>query len=300
MYVKNGTVNTFYAKGYIDNTDVREQRNKEDYYICVLIDNNNKTFCVIPLNESEYNSRKEVGEKSFISKNNFNTVTLTSVSDEFLCKKAFNDYKSLLLYDYDKAYEKLDEEYRNKRFKNKNEFITYLNEYKDEILKTTISKYGINYEDDYTEYVCVDQYNNYYVFKDIAVMNYTVKLDPYTILIEDFKSKYDDSSEQIKAELNVQKVINMINNRDYENLYNILDDSFKLNNYPTLNEFKNSIKTSLPSKYKIVSLEYIEQTNLSVENIKLEDYNTSDNVIDLTIIIKLDENGRDFRISFSS
>lgn len=300
MYIKKGTVNTFYAKGYIDNSDVQEKSNKEIYYISVLIDNNNKTFCVIPLSENEYMNRKEIGDKSFIPKNNYNTVTLTSVSDEFLCKKAFNDYKSLLLYNYDEAYEKLDEEYRDKRFKNKNEFIEYLNEYKSEILNITILKYAVNYEDDYVEYVCQDQYDNYYIFKDTAVMNCTVKLDSYTILTEDFELKYKNAKDEKKVSLNVYRFINMLNNRDYENAYNILDDTFKANYYPTLNEFKNSMKSSLSSKYKITSSEYLKQTNLSVEKIRLEDYSNTNNTIDLTIIVKLDENGTGFKISFST
>lgn len=300
MYVKSGTVNTFYVKGYIDNADAREQKNKESYYICVLIDNSNNTFCVIPLNESEFDSKKDIGERSFIPKNDFNTVKLTKVTNEFLCNKAFNEYKSLLLYNYDKAYEKLDVEYRNKRFKDKKEFVNYLNEYKEEILKVTMLKYAVNYEDDYTEYVCMDQYNNYYVFKDISVMNYTAKLDAYTIPTDEYKSQYDDSGDSQKVTMNVQKIIEMLNNRDYENIYNYLDDTFKANNYPTFQDFKNIIKNALPSKYQIISSEHIEQTNFYVDNIKLQDYNNTDNVIDFTIIIRLDENGKDFKISFSS
>lgn len=299
MYKISGTVNIFYSKGYLDNEDPQQGSEKQNYFCAVLIDNSSKTFCIIPLNENEYNNKKEIEEISFIAKNNYNMVTSKGITNESMCNTYFYKYKTLLLFNPDKAYDLLDESYKKSRFKNKSEFISYINEYKSEIQNIKFTKYAVNDEDDYTEYVCQDQYDNYYIFRDVAVFDYTVKLDTYTVLTDDFKSEYSNSNDAKKIRLNIYKFISMLNNRDYENAYNLLDDGFKSNYYPSLKQFKDSMRQSLSGKYNIEYGEYTYQTNFSVQNIVLKNYDNQSDVINLTVIMQFIENSTDFKLSFS-
>lgn len=300
MYRISSTINIYYSKGYIDNEDPQEGSEKQNCFYAVLIDNSSKTFSIIPLNENEYNEKKAINEISFITKNNYNEIKSSrKITDETMCNMYFYKYKTLLLFNPDKAYELLDNDYKNIRFKNKNEFILYLNEYKNEIQNIKFTKYAVNEEDEYTEYVCQDQYDNYYIFKDVAVFDYTIKMDTYTILTSEFKSEYNNSNEAKKIKLNIYKYINMLNNRDYENAYNLLDDGFKSNYYPSLKQFKDSMRQSLSGKYNIEYGEYTYQTNFSVQNIVLINYDNPSEVINLTVIMQFVDNSTDFKFSFS-
>ena len=77
---------------------------------------------------------------------------------------------------------------------------------------------------------CKRIWNNYYIIKEKAIMNYTIGFDTYTILTEKFKETYDKSGDEYKCQMNINKFFQMINRKDYKTSYKCLADSYK-NNY---------------------------------------------------------------------
>ena len=60
----------------------------------------------------------------------------------------------------------------------------------------------------------------------------------------DFKTKYASASVETKAITNVDKVMKMINSKDYRAIYNLLDETYKANNFSTLDSFIQYINTA--------------------------------------------------------
>ena len=65
-----------------------------------------------------------------------------------------------------------------------------------------------------------------------------------TIETEDFKTKYASASIESKAITNADKVMKMINSKDYESIYNSLDETYRTNNFATLDSFIQYINTA--------------------------------------------------------
>ena len=169
--------------------------------------------------------------KNTESINNNNLYSYERVTDAEMAQKYFIKYKQLLLNDTEKAYNRLDEEYRNKRFDNYEGFEKYVNNNKQEIDNLSIDEYLVNEYEDYKEYVCKDKFKNIYKFKTTSVVDYTVELDTYTIITNKFKETYNKADIQNKVMMNVDKWIQMLNNRDYEEAFNVLYETFRNNNF---------------------------------------------------------------------
>lgn len=102
------------------------------------------------------------------------------VSDEDMAKIYFNDYIYIMYSDVEKAYNLLDESYRNKKFGSLDNYKIYIKNlssshkvdsfYIDDIHKNKI--YGV-----------YDTSGNIFIFKTNGVMQYTVYLDDYTVEI---------------------------------------------------------------------------------------------------------------------
>ena len=75
-------------------------------------------------------------------------------------------------------------------------------------------------------------------------MDFTILLDDYTIETDDFKTKYENTNFQTRAITDVDKVMKMINTKDYRALYNVLDETYKANNFATIDSFIEYINTS--------------------------------------------------------
>ncbi len=105
----------------------------------------------------------------------------TYVSDESMVKIYLNDYVYNMYYDIDKAYNSLDENYRNEKFGNKENYINYVNSLNYSTYNLT--RYYKQEKDGYIIFGAYDQNNNLYIFKTKGVMQYVVFLDDYTVEI---------------------------------------------------------------------------------------------------------------------
>ena len=256
-------------------------------------------FSIYPIKTNNIDDIKITNTTEYIEPNERNTFLKSSINESQIATKYFQEYKSLLLDNPNKAYEKLDEEYRNKRFGSVDEFKKYISDNKKNIELMQIYRYGIEEYNNYNEYIARDRYDNIYIFNEKAPKDYAVLLDNYTIETEEYKKSYNSATDEGKAKTNANKFISMINNKDYKNAYALLNTTFKNNNYNTLDKFTSLIKDKMFDINKVESNEVSENGEYYVCDIELSDYKgESNNNVSIQIIVKLGEE-TNFELSFS-
>ena len=288
-------VSIFFVRGKLRNVNSYTQ---EDLDFVVVIDFNNKKFSIIP--ENDYNNTNINVSKDFYDgqENRFNMSYLTN---EEIARKIYKRFINEEIYDTENAYKMLENEYAKKRFETLEGFKEYINENKDNLLNGVIIKFSYeNKENNITIYKFTDEENNYYTIevKDIVEIQ-NVKLDDYTVKNEEYIEKYNKLSDEEKVKTNLDNIIKMINSKDYDNLYNLLNNVFKNNNFDNIDKFKNFINERT-FDYNVLTVNKIEQNseNIYVSNITLASGNNlSAEYKDLAIIMKLNENDN-FEISF--
>lgn len=234
-----------------DNTDVYSVYGKilkeneiglgTDCYFIVKLCTKNSTFSVEQL-ENNYSSIEEIkliNDDNEILKKEDNTFLYYKITDEEVAKKYFRYYKNCMLYNQEEAYNLLDKAYREERFGSLDSFKKYIEEMKSYIIRSTVNMYARRTNNSYT---IIDNYGNYYIFNGIGVMEYSVQLDNYTLETAIYVQKYESSSSTAKIETNIAKFINMINNRDYEHAYKLLNDTFKNENFKNIDSFISFIQ----------------------------------------------------------
>ena len=236
-----------------------------------------------------------------IKKNEYNRTTNVSITEENITKDYINIYKRLALARPDMAYEKMDKEYREKRFGTLDEFKKYVNDNQKDIIQINMTKYLGQEKGEYVQYVGKDKYNNFYIFNENALLDYTIELDDYTLDYKnkDFLKAYKGSDAQYKMAYNIEKWIKMINNRDYKSAYAVLDDGFKEQNFKTEEDFIKHMKEFYPLRYKVEYGETSEEgKGIYKQIIYLSDI-TGENKdkINEQIIMKLEGN-TNFKMSF--
>lgn len=274
----------------------------KDLYFIVDVDNQNKTFSITPLQNQQYESFDNIElnrENIEIEVKDNNKYINQKITDQYLCEQYLLIQKRLILSKTEESYNYLDEDYRNKRFKTIEEYKKYVSESQNHILKIALKEFKVNRTSDNTEYICKDQYDNYYIFNAKEVLNYKVRLDAYTIETEEIRNEYMKYSEQKKVTFNVNKWIQMLNNKDYENAYNLLNETFRNTNWNSVEDFKAYIKQNYPLYYKIEYQQYQTVGTNYTQTIILKDIEgKNQNQKNITIIMRLKEN-MDFEMSFN-
>lgn len=277
-----------------------------DYGYIINIDFNNTTFEIYPYeymikyNMTDISKRNSINiNKETIKKNTNNIVVFKITTDEEMAKEYFDIYKYLLVNDKEGLYDTLDEEYRENRYKSEEDFMDFIDNSFNTMVASIIDEYSVEYDVDYSYYIIKDKKENYYIFKTSAVMEYTLYLDNHTIDLPQFTEKYNSSSTENKVAMNIEKVKDAINTKDYEYIYEKLDSTFKNNNYPNLESFTSYIQNNLYEK-NIFAYRNIEEQNdiyfFKVEVSDMEDKNLE--IKTINIVMKLNE-GTDFTMSFN-
>ena len=271
-------------------------------YFIFRIDIENMTYDIEELNES-YNNINEINLETNIQEiqndgtNSFEAETVTS---EQMCRIYLEDFTQLELNNPEEAYNLIDEEYKKERFPTFEDYQKYIEGYKDVIQTGALYQYATDYKDDYTEYILVDNYGTSYTVKETSVMNYTIKLDNYTIKVDNYNEDYIKLSDENKVQSNVYIFLQMINTKDYLHAYELLDDTFKNNNFDTLDKFEEYIKQNFFSfNYNSTEVDVTQEGEYYIyeSTIRNNAGNTAESKR-LTVIMKLLE-GTDFVMSFS-
>lgn len=277
----------------------------ENFQIMVKADSSNNAFSIFPKEymdkynysyESDVNSIKISDEN--IEPNNYNQFEYVNINDEQMAIYYFEDLKNRI-FEENKLYNVLNVDYISKKFSSIEEFNIYLENLKQIIMQRNIVSYQINNQDGYTQYVLIDQNGKYYIFNETAVMDYTVILDTYTIDLPQFTEKYNESTDQEKVLLNIQKVFDAINDGDYRYVYNKLDSTFRQNNFPTETDFENYIKQNFYASNNFEFSNYKSSGNLHIYDISFTDKNNASSEKKTKNFIMQLKEGTDFVMSFN-
>ena len=306
-YSEQSTINTFFVKLKVIN---RETELVTDTSIIVEMDLMYNVYYILPyeyMEKNNYlniqeNSKYEFKEKT-IEANDYNEYEIEVIeNDATIISDLMDNFTDNVIYNLDNSYDLFSEEYKKERFNTLDKYKDYMNNNINKIISSSIKKYRIDTFDDYNQYIFIDQNGNYYIFKETTIMEYTVQLDTYTIDSQDFKDRYDDANEQTKVGMNIEKIKQALNNKDYEYVYNKLDNTFKQNNFGNYEQFVSYIKENL---FEINKIEYINlnregdiyayETKITQANEDEEEQSDSKKG---TFIMKLLED-RDFVMSFS-
>lgn len=302
MYCKESAVNirTFFVYGNFSNN---VEQNKVAFQIIVEIDSKNNTFYIYPTSYVIQNYQDEKDLESYttklteIPKNDYNTFTFVNVEDTTVINDYLSNFKSLLINDIDSSYELLDQDYKTAKFENIDAYKEYVNNNINYLLTITIDKYKKDVTENGTQYTCIDKNGNYYIFEETTVMKYKVLLDTYTVILPEFAEQYDSLENTKKVAMNIEKIIQALNLRDFKYIYNKLDDTFKANNFSTLEDFEKYMDENYPSIYNVEYTTYNQENETYMQTIILNDKN-SDEQKENTIIMQLKDN-YEFVMSFS-
>lgn len=271
-----------------------------EFYTFVNLDTNNVTFSIEPIIDN-FNNIDDIeikNENESINPNDYNQYMKTVLGYEEIAKEYFAKYKMITLSSPELMYEFLDDDYKEKRFGNLSVFEKYIYENKDEIAKIKIEEFLVNNNENSVEYICKDQFDNLYIFEETSPMNFTLKLDTYTITTDKFKNTYKTATDAEKVHMNIDKFIQMMNRQDYQTSYNCISEGFKNNYFSNQSEFEQFLKERffLYNEIKINKLE--QQGDLYICNIEISDLTKeTEEIRNISIIMKLNEE-TDFEMSF--
>lgn len=271
--------------------------------IMLEVDTSNKTYNIYPsryIKDKGYD-KLNIGDKINYSAESIkegNKFIYINKNENDIIKEYFNNYNELLIYYPDLAYNMLDKNYANKRFKNSNNFKDYIEENKKTLYLMQIEKYKI--DNNGIDYICSDQYENIYIFrKQKGVMQYTVFLDNYTIMLDEYSKQYNQLDKFDKSKYNINKFVNMLNTKDYDSAYNCLDNTFRNNNFRDPNSFMEYMKDNLYDLNLLQIESYDDETyDYYVFNCKITNRRNLNESKNITIIINQEE-GTNFTMSFS-
>ena len=302
MYVreKSANIRIYFVYGVIKANIV--DINKE-YNFIVEVDSANNTFAILPDNYVKDNNYDRIEnlinynvDFDEIVENDYNKFNFVNIDDSTIINDYLSNYKDILVENLEESYNLLSEQYRNERFETYEQYEQYVEENKRNLLSISFTKYKINDKEDGKEYICLDKNNNYYIFKENAIMDYEIYLDDYTIDSTEFKEKYNEANETNKVGLNVEKIIKALNKKDYNYIYKKLDKTFISNNFSTVDNFKVYMEEKYPSVYEVEYYQTKKENQTYIQPIDLIEKDTEEK-ISTNIIMQLKE-GTDFVMSF--
>lgn len=275
--------------------------NINKYYVFNL-DLENYTYSIKPLYNKNYNNIEEIKIKNKltnIKENSHNKFEFKKFNNESIVKKYITYYTGLQKNNPEKAYEMLDNEYKEIRFQNNyNNFLYYINQMNSNSkLDTNLKSLSEGSYNGKEAYIIKTEKDNRYTIIEDSPMEFTMILDDYSIVTESFKNKYKKSTDTKKIATNVDKVMKMINTYDYVGLYNLLDESYKSSKFNNnINSFINYIGDNFYNSniYEVKNIKI--QNNIYKTEIKVYENNEQNSKYNNVIIsIKLGNN-TDFNI----
>lgn len=288
-----------YIKGKL-----RTDGEENDIYILLKRDLINSTYSISFIEEDIFNNMK-TGKNSNtdtdinIEKNDYNEIYSKMINEYEICLMFFRDYINTIQNNSRYGYELLDEEYKNSRFGSLEKYETYINNISNRLDLLALRGYNISEKSNYKQYACVDQYGNNYIFINTKGMYYTVILDTYTLDLPEFIEKYDAGNDETKLTLNVGKIIEAINNKDYEYVYNKMNETFRNNNFSNISTLEQFINNHFYNINEVQDFSYRQEGKVFICTIGLKNKEkSSDTIKSITILMELKDN-RNFEISFS-
>ena len=272
-----------------------------DYSFIFALDSKANAFCVYlddylkKYNYTEENISDIKLENLSIEKNNDNTLymELYKNANEKIIKRYYTNTKLNLYNNQERLYSMLDGEYKQKKFTTLEQFKKFATSFK----MGDLAEFKVKELEGETQISCKDEFKNTYIFKETSIMNYKVILDPYTVNIETINSEYTKDIEN-NIQLNIEKLNQMINMKDYDAIYEKLNTTFRENNFKNVNDLKMYMENKLyiNNKLELVSIQNNE--DYYILDIRVTDRDKTIQKKLMKIAMKLLEENN-FEISFS-
>ena len=226
-------------------------QNNENKYFVAYLDQENNSYMLEEISNTEYEDVKneKINNKFLqvktIENNGNNEYTFELMSDVKIANMYFDIIKNILNSEPEVLYDILDTDYQQKKFGSIENFMEYVDNNKNRFTNMQISKYAKYTYEGYMQYVCLDTNGEYYIInEDTTTGDYKILLDTYTIDQPEFIEKYDSASDVEKAGYDIDKFMTAINAKDYNYAYNHLAQTFKQNNFPTIDSFRTYIQNN--------------------------------------------------------
>ena len=255
---------------------------------------------------TNYINGKEEYKSILIKNNGHNSVSFSKLNEEDIAIRYFIDFNSKISKNPKEAYNLLSSEYREKKFTNYDEFLKYINTNELTNSAKKIMSKELNKGYATIQEVITDQDNNKFII-NFNYKQYEIMLDDYTILSDKDKAEYNELSSEEKVGKNIERFIDMINDRDYYQAYSKLSKQFKESKFKDQSSFEEYIKENIFQKNDKVNMVLDRQEveangEVYVVKARLSGFAVTkyDNVGDvgLTVIMKL-LNNYDYELSFS-
>lgn len=228
-----------------------------------------------------------------------NEVTNSNITDFELLRKYFEDYKYKAINNPELAFNLLNKEYREKKFNNDvNLYKQYIQKNIDRFQDANIVKHGVINEGDAKRYIFIDNYNNYYELEETGNYEYTIILDNYTLETNELKQKYSKLSEEEKAISNMDKVMKLINTKDYATVYQYLNQSFKETNFPNIELFEKYIKETFFDNNIVGNIKIRKEENVYILSVPYKESLSTAAEEREKIFLMLLKEGTNFELSF--
>lgn len=292
---------TIYVEGFTINQGLEDL-----YYLVVNIDYLNNTFSVTNSNKEEFESAKnniissKYKEDIVIKGNKYNIIQEKNMTDFEMLKYYFEDYKYKALYKQQEAFALIDSEYKQKKFGNSFEkYKEYISDNINRLRDANIVKHGITKNGQYGTYIAYDNYNNYYKIIETGINEYTIILDNYTIEDNELIEQYNKLSAKEKVHTNIDKIIKLINEKSYSELYKYLNSNFKNTYFKTEQDFEKYMKRKFFDNNIVGAIQLNEEGNVYVIKVPYkESLSSSAEQGEITINMKIKE-GTQFEFSFN-
>lgn len=284
---------------YIYDGELLSDEVVKEYAFGIIVDYDNQTYKIV-----EGNSIEQINLMNLdydIENDDNNGYEYYYVEDEDIARNIFNNFKFNLKYHSSYIYENLNEEYKEKRFdSNIEDFNQYVIDMQEKIENSVITGYKIdNISENETKYIIENSNKNQFAFIQDENLDYTIMLDTYTILDNDFRSKYNSLSNESKTHTDIDMFIKMINTKDYAHAYEKLDETFRENNFGTDENFAQYISNNFYEN-NFLNVDTIEERDgiYIVKTTITDSISSAAETMEKQFIVKLGE-GTDFIMSFN-
>lgn len=235
-----------------------ERQDDTTYFVEISLDNKNEYFVTnIDYTTKAYNLRKSLKSEFDNAKNNnvkekyrtsikikqneFNLVDDKDINRDLVLDKYFYNYIRLAETKPKIAFELLEKSYRAEVFQNDfSNYEVYLENNKSKILNSVITDIQTETLENSTEYIITDNYNRQYRIVEYNYTDYTIALNNYQR--ED--DKYLKLTQTEKVEKNIKYVFELLDNKEYNKVYELLDSDFRNTNFQTYDQFEDYAKNT--------------------------------------------------------
>ena len=223
---------TYYIKSLIN----------DDYkYFLINIDYRTKAFNIRKIESEEYkqaeqNNVKEKYKRSIeIKQNEYNKIDDSASDDLLIASIYYNNYINMAIEKPEIAFRMLEATYKKQVFENSIEkYKEYIQNNVERLSTSELEEVYVTTNEEYSQYKIINTYQDIYIIKEYNYMDFTVSKEEKQENLEEYKN----ASIEDKVKMNIEKIFEMLNNKEYDNVYSYLNEEFKNANFKTLEQFK--------------------------------------------------------------